>query len=188
MRYVFLWFFVLASAAEAKVSVSTSYSYFKISGHTAGQIYQSLLAHAKGPGGHDAYATTSTRIIQKGTYSTGKSCGVRTYDTNLNFAINLPRLAASKASAPIQNSWQDFAGVLKRHEEHHRSLWLSCAREFNRKVLELKESSCANLKNKFKILWKATETSCRKLNDDFDRAEQLRFPHQPFIQLLLRRR
>jgi predicted secreted Zn-dependent protease len=178
---------LMVNVAQAKISQNTSYSYFKISGQSAQQIYKSLLAHAKGPGGHDAYATTSTRIIQNGQYTGGKSCRVKSYNTFLTFKINLPKLASSNAHASVKGSWQNFAGVLKRHEEHHRTLWMSCATQFNTAVLALSNSNCSTLKRKFDSLWTKTQNSCRKQNDAFDKAEQAQFLRQPFIQLVLSR-
>jgi predicted secreted Zn-dependent protease len=178
---------LMVNVAQAKISQNTSYSYFKISGQSAQQIYKSLLAHAKGPGGHDAYATTSTRIIQNGQYTGGKSCRVKSYNTFLTFKINLPKLAASNAHASVKGSWQNFAGVLKRHEEHHRTLWMSCATQFNTAVLALSNSNCSTLKRKFDSLWKKAQANCRKQNDAFDKAEQAQFLRQPFIQLVLSR-
>lgn len=176
---------LLSTAATAKTTMTSSTNYFKIQGQTAQQIYASLLTHAKGPGGHDAYATTSTRILQKASFTVGKSCSVKNYDVVAAFQISLPILKSSSPHPIIRSKWQGFADVLRRHEEHHRTLWMACARNFNRKVQTLTASNCKALNVKFTALWKATEDVCRQQNNAFDRAEQSRFLKQPFIQLVL---
>jgi predicted secreted Zn-dependent protease len=177
---------LFSNAAHAKIADHTSYNYFQISGKSAAQIYKSLLSHAKGPGGNDAYATTSTQISQKGSYNEVRGCKVKTYDTFLTFKINLPRLNTSERPSGIVNAkWQGFASMLKRHEEHHRQLWMACATSFNNRVMAMRESTCGALQVRFKALWETTQASCRKQNDAFDTAEKARFTSQPFIQMVM---
>lgn len=184
LRLSFFFIFLLAGSAMAKTTSSTQYNYFKIQGQTAQQIHISLFKHAKGPGGHDAYATTSTRIFQKVSFIVGKTCSVKTYDMQAMFKINLPVLKSSNPSPLVKAKWAGFADVLRLHEEHHRSLWLACAQKFNQKVQSLSAPNCQALNKKFISLWKTMETDCKKQNAAFDRAEQLRFPKLPFIKMV----
>ncbi len=180
-------FLVFGQFAEAKVSQSTSYNYFKVQGQTSREIFNSLLKHAKGPSGHDAYATTITRISQKTDFTVGKNCGLKNYRISASFKITLPKLAgAGSASAATKQNWNGFAGKLKRHEEHHRDLWVACVRSFESKVRNLQAQSCGVLGSQYKKLWMAMEKSCTAQNDAFDRQEQLNFMSQPFIQTALR--
>ena len=181
--FVFLAF---GQFAEAKVLQTTSYNYFRVQGQTSREIFNSLLKHAKGPSGHDAYATTITRIYQKTDYTVGKNCGLKNYRISASFKITLPKLAgAGSATATTKQSWNGFAGILKRHEEHHRDLWVACVRSFESKVRNLEAQSCGVLGSQYKKLWMAMEKTCTAQNDDFDRQEQLNFMHQPFIQAAL---
>ena len=81
VRYILaiLIFTAFGNMVEAKVSLNTTYSYFKVQGKTSREIYISLLKHAKGPGGHDAYATITTRIYQKSNFLVGKNCAIKDY-------------------------------------------------------------------------------------------------------------
>jgi predicted secreted Zn-dependent protease len=177
----------MANQALAGTSQHTSYSYFRIKGQTAKQIYLSLLTHAKAPGGHDAYATTSTSIYQKAKFTVGKSCNVRNHNITAKFKISLPQLnTSSHPPSVVKSKWQNFANVLKRHEEHHRSLWLACATAFSRKAQTLKASNCSTLGNNLTSLWKKIEAACHKQNKAFDNAEQAKLLRQPFIQMVLR--
>lgn len=188
MRFItFVFCFVIfASLGQAKTIQTSSYNYFLIKGQTAVQIYASLLAHAKGPAGHDAYATTLTRIHQKAEFIRGKTCAVHRYDNTADFKFSLPKLQAKPNVDKVAlTKWQDFAAVLKRHEEHHRSLWLACAAKFNSSVQNMSARTCDQLGNAIKKLWSKTEASCRRENDAFDAAEQAHFLQVPFIRLVL---
>jgi predicted secreted Zn-dependent protease len=178
--------FLAANLATAKTIQSSTYNYFIIKGQTAPQIYASLLAHANGPAGHDAYATTLTRIHQKADFLIGKNCTVHRYDNIAEFKINLPKLkSTARVNATALSDWNGFANVLKRHEEHHRSLWLACATKFNSAVQHMNGRTCDQLGNSIKKLWAKTEAMCRQQNNAFDKTEQAHFLTLPFIRLLL---
>ncbi len=182
-----LLFVSLGQSAEAKVSQSTSYNYFKVQGKMPREIYISLLKHAKGPSGHDAYATTTTRIYQKTNFAVGKNCSFKNYGIIGRFKITLPKLVgADGASAATKQSWAGFANVLKRHEEHHRDLWMACVRSFENQVRDMSAKSCGQLATNFKKLWKAMQKNCDAQNSVFDKQEQFNFLRQPFIQMVLR--
>jgi predicted secreted Zn-dependent protease len=188
LRTALLLILITALPAVASVRHHTSYSYFQIKGNSAVEIYVSLLAHAKGPSGHDAFATTATEIAQHGRYLPGKSCRTFSTSSDATFKISLPKLAKGKASKSVVRGWQGFSSVLKRHEEHHRALWLNCAAAFNQIALRLKENNCDQLKSKFSALWNTMKSNCAKQNQAFDLSEQSQFLKQPFIRLVLQRK
>ena len=191
VRYILATLIILmaGSIAEAKVSQSTTYSYFKVQGKTPREIYISLLKHAKSPGGHDAYATIKTQIFQKTNFEVGKTCRFQDYSIIGKFKISLPKLVASStASAATRQSWAGFASVLKRHEEHHRDLWMACVNSFEQQVRKMSAESCGALTTKFKKLWKAMQKNCDAQNSAFDKAERQNFLRQPFIQTVRRGR
>ena len=188
MRFIalVLCFFLNSHIATAKTIQSSTYNYFIIKGKSAPQIYASLLAHANGPAGHDAYATTLTRIHQRADFIRGKNCAVHRYDNIAEFKFSLPKLQSNaKVDATALAQWQGFAAVLKRHEEHHRSLWLACATKFNISVQHMSARTCDQLGNAIKKLWAKTEAVCRQQNDSFDAAERAHFLSLPFIRLVL---
>lgn len=173
----------LAQGAVAKVSQTTAYSYFKVQGQSPRLIYISLLKHAKGPGGHDAYATTITRIYQKTNFLVGKMCSFKDYRIMGTFKITLPKLVGSAgASNATKQSWADFADVLKHHEEHHRDLWMGCISSFDKQIRYMSATSCGALSIKFKTLWKTMQKNCDAQNQAFDVKERLNFLSHPFIQ------
>ncbi len=177
----------LEQGAEAKVSQTTTYNYFKVQGQSPRAIYVSLLKHAKGPSGHDAYATTITRIYQKTDFAVGKNCSFKNYSIIGKFKITLPKLVgAAGASAATKQSWAGFATVLKRHEEHHRDLWMACVRNFEKQVASMSSKNCGTLAINFKKLWITTQKNCDAQNRAFDKNERQNFLRQPFIQMVRR--
>ncbi len=189
MKYVLaiLLLVGLGNSAEAKVSQSTAYNYFKVKGQTPREIYSSLLKHAKGPGGHDAYATTTTRIYQKTSFAVGKNCSFKDYSIIGKFKITLPKLVgANGALAATKQSWAGFATVLQRHEEHHRDLWMACVQSFESQVRNMSAKNCSALTVNFKKLWKTMQKNCDAQNSAFDKQEKLNFLRLPFIQMVRR--
>ena len=189
VRYVLAIIVIMAIGqnVEAKISQSTTYNYFKVQGQTPREIYISLLKHAKGPGGHDAYAFITTRISQKTDFVVGKNCSFRNYNISSSFKITLTKLVnAGVASSATKQNWAGFASVLQRHEEHHRDLWLACVRNFENQVRSMSAKNCSALSSKFRSLWKAMQKKCTAQNSAFDLAERQNFLRQPFIQKVRR--
>jgi predicted secreted Zn-dependent protease len=174
-------------SVEAKINQLTTYSFFKVKGQSAREIYTSLLNHAKGPGGHDAYATTAIQVFQKSKVMSGTSCRLAQVNLDANFKITLPKLEATPQSATVEKTWRGFATVLRNHEEHHRSLWMACVRILENQAKTLQATSCASLGSKFKQLWKTIEATCLKQNNSFDKVEQAHLLQQPFIKMVISR-
>jgi predicted secreted Zn-dependent protease len=184
MRHFIILLLLVSIPAEAKIQQKTSYSYFKVSGNSAGEIYRSLLRHANGPSGHDAFATTRADIRQRGNYIQGKTCQTDATSSLANFKIQLPQLTAGRANAKVLNSWRSFTSFLKQHEEHHRSLWLACTANFNQVAKNLSAKSCRTLKSNYMSLWQTMLQNCKSQNQNFDQADRAHLAQQPFIKLV----
>jgi predicted secreted Zn-dependent protease len=184
MRYFLILLLLVSVPAQAKIQQKTSYSYFKVSGNSAGEIYRSLLRHAHGPMGHDAFATTRADIRQRGNYVQGKMCHTDATSSLANFKIQLPQLTPITANAKVLNSWRNFSGFLKQHEEHHRSLWLACTANFNQVAKSLSAKSCHTLKSNYMTLWQTMLQNCKSQNQNFDQTDRAHLAQQPFIKLV----
>ena len=171
--------------ASATVSQKSTYNYFKIQGSSAREIYTSLLKHAKGPAGHDAYATTAIQVFQKSKLLTAPNCRFQKLQIYATFKITLPKLQSASRPAATQKTWQGFSTALQTHEEHHRSLWMACAAKLEQAAAGLSAKNCKALTAKFKTVWKAIETDCTRENNNFDRAEQKSLLLQPFIKMVI---
>ncbi len=176
------------TGASAEVSQSTTYNYFKIQGKTAPEIYASLLKYAKGPSGHDAYATTAVQVFQKTKVVGTNPCRIQKVDLNATFKITLPRLHSTGIAPKVGQSWRSFERALLTHEEHHRSLWMACVAKLERQIKTLKAKDCSTLSANFKSIWKSIETECKAQNNRFDASEQVVLLKQPFIRLVVNTR
>jgi predicted secreted Zn-dependent protease len=188
MRYIIILFLLFTLPAQALIKQKTSYNYFRISGNSAVEIYQSLMAHAKGPSGHDAFATTKADIRQRGNYIQGKICRTNATMSLAIFKIQLPQLTPSRANATVLSGWREFSALLKRHEEHHRALWLACTENFNSMAARLEAKSCSKLKSKYLSLWNSMLKNCKAQNQSFDQSERAGLASHPFIQLVAHRK
>ena len=183
----FLAFTLTCAIASAKITQSTNYNYFAVRGNSALEVYLSLLAHAKGFGGHNAYATTVTTISQKTDFNSGKMCKFKNYQINAWFKITLPKLVSNSGlSKSDASNWASFANVLKVHELHHRQIWLGCASRFNSEAMNMREQNCATLTQNYKAMWKKINENCRNANDAFDLSERTTFLKQPLIRSILK--
>jgi predicted secreted Zn-dependent protease len=140
--------------------------------------------------GVNAYASTTATSSQNGRLVLkGKSCRVDSYEFNINFVINLPKLKNENAlKGQTAAKWGQFKSFLKIHEERHRSIWLGCARDLEAKVRELRTSDCKALDKQATKLWKSMRTACDKQHAAWDAAEQRRLLKHPFVRLVLQQR
>ncbi len=193
MRHFFTFTFLAlslfcAGQAEATITQKTSYNYFVIKGRNAREIYTSLLKHARGPSGHDAYATTAFKVFQKSRLITAPSCRFQKLELRATFVITLPKLQPAQIAGTTNQNWQIFANALLAHEQHHRSIWMACMTSLEQAAQGLQTKSCSSLTAKFNTIWKSIESVCTKRNNAFDAAEQRALLKQPFIQMVAARR
>ena len=82
-----------------------------------------------------------------------------------------------------------FRGAfLKTHEEHHRTIWLGCAAELERKVKAIKTTSCKDADRKAAQLWTAIRAACNAKHNAFDAAEQKKLMKHPFVRYVYGRK
>jgi predicted secreted Zn-dependent protease len=185
---VILAFLFLSPDANAKMTHATNYNYFKIQGQTAREIYASLLKYAKGPSGHDAYATTTIQVFQKSKFAGSSPCRIQKLELKATFKINMPKLQSSGMAPQVQQSWRSFENALMTHEKHHRSLWMACVSKLERQAKTMQASNCSALSAKLKSTWKSIEAQCIAQNNAFDRSEKVALMRQPFIKLVISNR
>ena len=177
-----------AGAAMAKPAFTTKYVYYMVSGDTPQDIYRSMLSKGPRVNGAKAYAATSAVSAQDGKLLQGQSCKIEDYRLKIDFEIKLPKIRnESVLSASDRKRWQAFARFLKRHEETHRTIWLGCAADLERKVHAINAKSCADADANSAKLWQATRKACSKKHGAFDAAEQKKLMLHPFVQLVYRR-
>lgn len=174
--------------AAAKPVQTTKYTYYTVGGNTAESVYKAMLSKGPRVNGAKAYAATTATTRQDGKLMQSNACKIQDYQLRLDFVIKLPKIRNEKALAPADRTrWRQFAAFLKTHEETHRSIWLECAAEMERKVRSIKAKTCDEADAKAEALWEQTRAACSKKHDAFDRAEQKKLMKHPFVQLVYKR-
>jgi predicted secreted Zn-dependent protease len=181
-------FVLFPDFTEAKPAHSTKYTYYTVGGNSAESIYKAMLNKGPRVNGAKAYAATTATTRQDGKLMQSKSCRIEDYQLRLDFVIKLPRIRNEKALASADRErWNQFSAFLKKHEETHRSIWLECAAEMERKVRAIKAKSCDEADANAERLWEQTRAACSKKHDAFDLAEQKKLMKHPFVQLVYKR-
>ena len=174
--------------AVAKPLQSTRYNYYTIRGHTAAEVYNSMMKRGPRVNGAKAYASTSATTIQNGKLLQGSSCRIDDYRLKLDFVIKLPKIKNERVlPAADRKRWQQFSSFLKAHEETHREIWLGCAADLERQVKAIKAKSCNEADRKANQLWDRIRAACNKKHIAFDAAEQKRLMSHPFVKLVYNR-
>lgn len=179
---------VAAQSAAAKPAFTTKYTYYAVGGDSVEDIYRAMLSRGPRVNGAKAYAATTATSSQDGRLRQAKSCQIEDYRLKIDFVIKLPKIKNEKIlPSSDRNRWTQFSAFLKKHEETHRSIWLDCAADLDRKVRAIKASTCAEADAKAGKLWEQTRAACSKRHDAFDKAEQKRLMQHPFVKLVLKR-
>lgn len=176
------------SVAHGKPTQTTKYTYYRVGGDTAQEIYAAMLRKGPRVNGAKAYAATSATTSQDGKLLQQASCRIDDYQLKLDFVIKLPKIKNEKV-LPVadRNRWQQFSAFLKKHEETHRSIWMGCAADLERQVSLIKTTTCAEADKKAQKLWDKMRNSCAKKHVAFDAAEQKKLMQHPFVRLVFKR-
>lgn len=176
------------SATEAQPKSSTTYTYYTVSGKTAGEIFNAMLRQGPKVNGMKSFASTSMTTLQKGYLEPGKSCQIKGYALQLNFVTKLPRVANEKAlPAADLARWRQFSQMVKIHEATHRSIWLDCAASVERQTRAIKASSCSEFNQKVEQIWQKARAACTQRHASFERSEYARMIKHPFARVVARK-
>jgi predicted secreted Zn-dependent protease len=178
---------LLADNAGADPTFSTKYSYYKISGESAAEVYLSMLRRGPHVQGEKAYAATSAESSQRGRLEiAAKSCRIADYQYSVEFTIRLPRLADESAlPGNARGRWRQFSNFLRTHEETHRSIWMGCANEIETKIKNLRGRTCEEVDARAQHIRDAVQAACNRKHVAFDSAEQIRLTKHPFVKMVL---
>jgi predicted secreted Zn-dependent protease len=137
MRTFLLWWVLIGMSALAHGKESFRIEYFEIRGATAQQLRAEL--KRLGPIGEtgirgDGY--TEYRIAWKFSMTLKNGvCRARDVDVDLDVVMRLPRWdPPARAPKRLLDTWNQFATVLREHEDGHHRLAIAAAREVQRKL------------------------------------------------------
>jgi predicted secreted Zn-dependent protease len=174
------------SAAMAKPKSTTQYKYYPVSGGSAVELYIAMMKRGPHVNGDQAYASTTATQTLDGRFIRTNSCRLHDINLSFQFTIRLPKLASAKGlSKTTRERWQQFSQFLRKHEETHRSIWIACAADFEKRALAVKASTCEAADAEIARLADEARIACNKKHDAFDAAEQKRVAKHPFVKQVL---
>jgi predicted secreted Zn-dependent protease len=174
-------FFVVASifaafsiSVEAQQLGATKYTHYVVAGSNAAEIVSSLDQRGPRVYGKVAHATTLPSYDPQPKFQQhASSCRISEFDYQLTFTIKLPRLENKTGiKGKTLVAWTQFESFVKRHEEKHRQIWLSCAGKHATEVRKLTASNCSTLRQQASTLWAKNKSACDKQHAAFDAAER----------------
>jgi predicted secreted Zn-dependent protease len=175
----------IGGEAQARPQVSTSYTYYPVSGSSAIDLYNAMIRRGPHVNGSQAYAMTSFAPDSKVSIIPGKTCRVH-FQFKLKFTIRLPRLTNESAlSGQTRSTWREFSSFVRRHEETHRSIWTQCMQQLENKIDGIRGRDCLQAAKQAVAYSKQIMASCNRKQAAFDAAEQQRVRKHAFIKLVI---
>ncbi len=161
-----------AVPAAAGVKSATQINAYRVGGSTAASVV-SYMRNNPFPGDHgDAVANIRPSYsLSIATKQSGGICRASSVNLNVRFVMTLPTATGSGAmSGGTRAAWNGFVAFARRHEEHHKAIYLQCANAFVAKAERLTSSSCFALNGNIRGLLEAAKRACEN--------KQLAFDHQ----------
>ncbi|MFN3627810.1 MAG: DUF922 domain-containing protein [Parvibaculum sp.] len=174
------------AGAMAAPKSTTQYKYYPISGGSAAELYIAMMKRGPHVNGDQAYASTTATQTLDGRFIRASTCRLHDINLNFQFTIRLPKLASTEGlSKTTRERWEAFSQFLRKHEETHRSIWLACAADFEKRAMAVKAATCEAADAEIARLADQARIACNKKHDAFDAAEQKRVAKHPFVKLVL---
>jgi predicted secreted Zn-dependent protease len=174
-----------AAPASAELRYRTTYRENPIRGTTAEELWRYMESHPIIDEDGPALANiTHDHKLSVKTERTAGVCRVSSVDFTWHFVITLPK-AVDKArmSHAMRAMWHEFTAYLKRHEEHHRTIFIGCGKDFLAEAAKLTaRGPCFGLKGKVRSYVDKQYKVCMAKQRAFDRRER-----QSVNKLALRR-
>jgi predicted secreted Zn-dependent protease len=164
------------SIAGAQVKTTTTTRYHSVGGSTAKSLVMSM--RSRPVSGDSGAALANIRPYYRldvATRTSGGTCRASTVALNIRFVMTLPRArSASTMRSSTRSAWNAFASFARRHEQHHRSIYIQCGNSFIAKAKRMTNGSCAALQSSIRRLLEREKRACEGRNRAFDRGEKAR--------------
>ena len=175
----------LPAQAGSDLSYTTQYRDHGVRGTTPREVWRYMNAHPIiDPDDGAAYANiTHDHSVAVQVENSGGRCRVSNLDFRWRFVITIPKAVdAGKMSARTRSMWNRFRAKLKRHEEHHRTIFLTCGRQFVPAAAQLTSASCFGMKNKVRRYIDKRYDACMDKQRAFDKQDRPRVWADPFLR------
>jgi len=158
--------------AFAVVRTSTSYRSYFVGGSSAASLVSYMRSH-RFPGDHgpamaNVRASYSLNVATKQSGSVCRASGVT---LNVRFVMTLPSARSSAMSAGTRSVWNSFVAFARRHENTHRSIYLSCANAFVAKAERMTAANCGALQASIRSSLASAQRACESRQRAFDRSD-----------------
>jgi predicted secreted Zn-dependent protease len=172
-----LWFALTWTVAPAfgELRYTTTYRQNPIRGITPAELWSGMAAHPILDEDGPALANiTHAHTLTVKTEHSGESCHVKKVDFTWRFVITLPRAVdESRMDRKTRTMWGEFTAFLKSHEEHHRTIFLQCGKNFLAKAATLANGrNCSGLERKVSRFVDAQYAVCMSKQRAFDRRDR----------------
>jgi len=174
---------VIAGAApvEAGPRITTSFSYYSVSGSSLPDVYRTMVSNAPSAGGVRGYGVTTASPAKQMNVASCRASG--RYQIGVNINIRLPKISsAARLTSAETAQWSSFVQFVKRHEETHRSIWATCAAEFERRFLAGAPADCAAAHGRAMALWRQMVAICMPRQQAFDQSQRSALKSHPFMK------
>lgn len=161
--------------ASAELRYKTTYRDNPIRGTASAELWRYMGSHPildeDGPA--LANITHDHKLSVKTKRSDGV-CRVSDLDFTWHFVITLPKAVdEARMSSKTRAMWREFTGFLKRHEEHHRAIFIGCGDDFVAKAAKLTaDGPCFALKRKVRQFIDKQYELCMAKQRAYDRKER----------------
>ena len=174
-----------AVPAHGELRHTTEYGENPIRGATPKELWRSMAARPIIDEDGPALANiTHDHKLAVMTAPSSGSCRVKNLDFTWRFVITLPKAVdEARMNAATRAMWREFTSYLKRHEEHHRTIFLACGKDFLAKAAKITgRGGCFGLERKVRSFVDKQYKACMARQREFDRQER-----QSVANLALRR-
>ena len=169
-----------ALSAAAQPTSHTKYSYFPVQGSSLPELHRNMVSHGPNANGVRGYGVTAAKPGRQMSVVACKRNGE--YQFGIEFVIQLPKAANPAAlSAAELGLWNRFVQFVKKHEEVHRSIWMSCAVKYEQKLQASAVRNCASGQAKVTRLWSEMLATCGPKQTAFDAAQRGALKAHPFM-------
>ena len=169
--------------AATKISVKTEY--YAVKGNTPASMVAYIVRN--GPHGDRgrAMGTTTAKISQHVDLQTkGRGCTMRRHRLDVAITMRVPKLASGqKLSASTRSLFNGLASYVRAHENHHKSVFIQCAKRVDRKVAAIRRGqSCGAVRAQIKRIFDTENNRCNAIHHAYDKREAVRVRKLPFIR------
>jgi predicted secreted Zn-dependent protease len=159
--------------AAAGVSTSTQIASYRVSGATASDLISFMRYHPfHGDSGGAVANIRPSYALSVATKQSGSVCRASAVNLKVSFVMTLPSATNAGAMSPATRAaWNSFVAFARRHEEHHRAIYVQCANSFVAKAERLTASTCLGLNANVRSLLETQKRACDRLQLAFDRVD-----------------